>query len=403
VVVVTQVLLVIGGSRPVRDHVHRAHAGERTRPFENMSVHDPAAGGGAVPARDARSGPARTRSSQDGDRSGRVPVRPSARRSTTGQGNGAPSVAPDEVVVGTVPVGARVAGVLLALAGLVAVVALVPTYLVIGGTEVSPARGFGSVLLALLVPVADIAVGLLLARGAVPKFGLAYAAVGGALSVGQLLIELYRGSSSTSRPGVEVVAGEKVLTSSVEVGAGWVLGLIALGLTVLAGVCAALAWGRTVMDDGGTLDPIRSTLAGAAVLVGVATVLCLSLPAADVPDRIVTDPTTGLETVVTQEGPQALLERPGLALLGGLLLAGAVLLCSVVAPSLRPRLATVGGLLALAVTVLDAGLTGVRDAASSAELQWTLPGAALMVAGLAYVLLTVVAWRARRTPPSARV
>ena len=54
-------------------------------------------------------------------------------------------------------------------------------------------------------------------------------------------------------------------------------------------------------------------------------------------------------------GPQALLERPGLALLGGLLLAGAVVLCSVIAPSLRPRLAAVGGLLAITVTVLAAG------------------------------------------------
>ncbi|MFL6117320.1 MAG: hypothetical protein ACJ786_39100, partial [Catenulispora sp.] len=180
--------------------------------------------------------------------------------------------------------------------------------------------------------------------------------------------------------------------------AGWVLAVVALGLTVLAGIVAAAAWGRTVMEDGGALDSVRASLAGAAVLVGVGTVLCLSLPAADVPDRLVTDPTTGLETVVTQEGPQALLERPGLALLGGLLLAGAVVLCSVIAPSLRPRLAVVGGLLALAVTVLAAGLTGARDALASDDLEWTVPGAGLVVAGLLYAILTAVAWRVRRTP-----
>ena len=44
------------------------------------------------------------------------------------------------------------------------------------------------------------AVGVTLVRRSVPKFGLAYAAVTGALAVGQLLIELYRGSSSTARP-----------------------------------------------------------------------------------------------------------------------------------------------------------------------------------------------------------
>jgi hypothetical protein len=187
-----------------------------------------------------------------------------------------------------------------------------------------------------------------------------------------------------------------VLTSGVEVGAGWVLGVAALALSVLAGILAVAAWGRTVMEDGGALDPVRSGLAGAAVLLGVGTVLCLALPAADVPDQLVTDPATGLETVVASEGPQALLERPGLALLGGLLLAGAIVLCSVVAPSLRPRLAAVGGLLAIAVAVLAAGLSGLRDAASSGDLEWTVPGAGLVFTGLGYALLTALAWRLRR-------
>ena len=129
----------------------------------------------------------------------------------------------------------------------------------------------------------------------------------------------------------------------------------------------------------------------------MATVLCLALPAADVPDQLVTDPATGLETLVTREGPQALLERPGMALLGGLLLAGAVVLCSVVAPSLRPRLAAVGGLLAITVAVLAAGLTGLRDAVASADLAWTVPGAGLLLTGLGYALLTVLAWRVRRS------
>jgi hypothetical protein len=126
-------------------------------------------------------------------------------------------------------------------------------------------------------------------------------------------------------------------------------------------------------------------------------VLSLALPPVDVPDRLVTDPSTGLETVVTSEGPQALLERPGLALLGGLLLAGAVLLCSVVAPSLRPRLAAVGGLLAIAVAVLAAALSGLRDAVASPVLEWTVPGAGLLLTGTGYAVLAALAWRLRRT------
>ena len=323
----------------------------------------------------------------------------SGRRRVVGRPNGPGELPVDGLVVGTVPLVARLSGGLLVLAAIAGIAALFPTYLVVGGQELSTVSGFGGVLVALVVPVVNLAVGVFLLRGAVPKFGLAYAGVVGALAIGQLLIEVYRGSSSTTRPGVEVIAGERVLTSSVDVGAGWVLGVAALGLAVLAGVCAVAAWGRTVMEDGGALDPARSSLAGAAVLLGVATVLSLALPAADVPDQLVTDPATGLETVVTREGPQALLERPGLALLGGLLLAGAVVLCSVVAPSLRPRLAAVGGLLAIAVAVLAAGLSGLRDAVSSADLEWTVPGAGLVVTGLGYGLLTVLAWRVRRTRP----
>jgi hypothetical protein len=367
--------------------------------------------GGTV-SRDARTGPgpdraapvrtsASARRSAAASRAGAGGAAPaSGRRRDVGRGNEPAAQRPvDGLVVGTVPLLARLAGGLLVLAAVVGIAALFPTYLVVGGQELSTVRGFGGVLGALVVPVVNLAVGAFLLRGAVPKFGLAYAGVVGGLALGQLLIEVYRGSSSTTRPGVEVIAGERVLTSSVDVGAGWVLGVAALGLAVLAGVCAVAAWGRTVMEDGGALDPARSSLAGAAVLLGVATVLSLALPAADVPDQLVTDPATGLETVVTREGPQALLERPGLALLGGLLLAGAVVLCSVVAPSLRPRLAAVGGLLAIAVAVLAAGLSGLRDAVSSADLEWTVPGAGLVVTGLGYALLTVLAWRLRRTRP----
>jgi hypothetical protein len=294
---------------------------------------------------------------------------------------------------------ARLSGALLVLAGLAGLAALFPTYLIVGGKELALVTGVGGALVALIVPAPHLVVGLVLARARVPKFGLAYAAVAGALAVGELLIEIYRGSSSTARPAVEVIAGERVLTSGVGVRPGWVLEVVALVLVVAAGVAATVGWGRTVMEDNGAVDPVRSGLAGGAVLLGVATVLSLALPAVDVPDRLVKDPTTGLETVVTSEGPQALLERPGFALLGGLLLAGAVLLCSVVAPSLRPRLAAVGGLLAIAVAVLATALGGLHDAIASPTLEWTVPGAGLLLTGLGYVLLTVLAWRLRRRSP----
>lgn len=319
-----------------------------------------------------------------------------AARSTRTPEEAAPGRTAVDCVVGTVSGLARAVGVLLVLAGVLGAVAAFLPYLVVGGQTITVATGVGSALVALLVPVVDVVVGLSLWRGRVPKLGLAYATVNGALAVGNLLIELYEGKTSTARPATEFMAGRQVLTSSVAVRPGWALAVAALVLAVVAGLLAVPAWGRTVMDDGGSLDPVRTTLAGTAVLLGVGTVLCMALPAADLPDKIVTDPSTGMQTVVVREGPQALLERPGLALLGGLLLAGAVVLCSVIAPSLRPRLATVGGLIALAVTVLEAALDGLRDALGPAGLQWTVPGMGLLLAGLAYLLLAVLAWRVRR-------
>jgi iron complex transport system permease protein len=302
---------------------------------------------------------------------------------------------PDVLVVGPVPPTARVAGLLLLLAGLVGAVAALPTYLVVGGTTVDRVTGPVDALVALAGPVATAAVGAVLLLGRVPRLGLAFAAVTGAFAVGRLLIELYQGHGSTTRPAVEVLAGERVLTSSVQTSTGWTLGVVALSLAVLAGIVALAAWGRTVMEDGGSLDPLRPTLAGAAVVLGVFAVLCLALPAADVPDRVVTDPATGLQTVVTEEGPQALLERPGLALLGGLLLAGALLLCAVTAPSLQPRLGAVGGLLGVTVFLLAVALTGWRDAVRGPDVDWTVPGVGLLVLGLASAGLTVLAWRWR--------
>lgn len=335
---------------------------------------------GPVPARDAR-----TRASRAATRTPRDIRSPAP-------------VAGEGLVVGDVPPAARVAGVLLLLAALAGVVSAFPPYLEVDGRELVLGGSVLGVLVTLLVPLVTAAVGVRLARGAVPKFGLAYAAVAGALSLGQLLIELYRGRSSTDRPGVEVLAGEQVLTNDIHIGPGWVAGVAALALTVLAGCVAAAVWGRTVMEDRGALDAVRGPLAGTAVLLGVGTVLCLTLPAADVQDDLVTDPLTGLQVVVERQGPQALLARPGLALLGGLLLAGALVLCAVTAPSLRPRLAAVGGLLAIAVTVLSAGLGGLRDAVVSDDLDWTVPGVGLLVAGLGFCAVTALAWRLRRTP-----
>ncbi|MGY1742014.1 MULTISPECIES: hypothetical protein [unclassified Blastococcus] len=367
-----------------------------------MSARERPAGQARASARRATGArPAPPRSSSTPGRGRATPGAPGRPRpARPGRGAAAPAGG-YALVVGETPALARAAGALLVLAGLLGVAALFPTYLVVDGEETSLAAGLAGVLAGLVVPLTSLAVGAGLAAGRLPKLGLAYAGVGGALALGALLIEVHNGRESTARAGREVVAGEWLLTSSVERGAGWWLGLVSLACLVLAGVCAAAAWGRTVMEDDGGLDPARPMLAGLAVLLGAGTVICLAQPAVGLPELVVTNPRTLEQVVVEQQGPEALYGRPGWALLGGLLLAGAILLCSVLAPSLRPRLAAVGGLLAITAVVLAAGLAGIRDA-DAPELEWTLPGVGLLVLGVAYAGLTALAWRLRRRPAAGR-
>ena len=152
--------------------------------------------GNCVPARDARTGAARAARS----RTPRGAAAPGTRRRARAVD---PGRTPGEgLVVGTVPTGARVVGALLLLAALAGFVSAFPTYLEVDGQDLVLGGSVLGVLATLLVPLAGAAVGVLLLRGAVPKFGLAYAAVAGALALGNLLIDLYRGRSSTVRPAV---------------------------------------------------------------------------------------------------------------------------------------------------------------------------------------------------------
>ena len=52
--------------------------------------------------------------------------------------------------------------------------------------------------------------------------------------------------------------------------------------------------------------------------------------------------------------------------------------------------------------MLAAGLTGLRDAVASADLDWTLPGAGLLLTGLGYALLTVAGLAAPSQPCVSR-
>ena len=202
------------------------HANDRYR-----FVTEPAEGG-PVPSRATRPRPtpaATARTGRSKEAQAKAPV---------------PRPPVDGLVVGFVPMVARAAGVLLALAGALDIAAVFPTYLVIGGREIAQVVRCGQPAGGARRPGAEpggggsagarrrpqVRAGLCRGRGGAGHRAVADRAV-------------LRGTASTSRPAVEVIAGVRVLTSTVSVGAGWVLGVLSLCAVLAAGVCAFLGPG----------------------------------------------------------------------------------------------------------------------------------------------------------------
>ena len=297
---------------------------------------------------------------------------------------------------------ARAAGVLLVLAGLVGAVAVFPTYLVVGGTAVGTGdRARRRALVALLARSPSWRWASACCGPGARSSGWPTPAVAGALAVGQLLIELYRGTARPTRPAVEVIAGERVVTSRRHRRRAGCSGSSRSALAVLAGAVAMVAWGRTVMEDGGALDPVRPVLAGGAVRARGRRPCC-AWPSPRPTSRTRWSPTRprGWRRS-SPRGAAGAAERPGLALLGGLLLAGP---CCCARSSRRrcgpgspPSAACSGS----PVFLLSTALTGLRDAVHGPDLDWTLPGVGLLVLGVGAAALTVLAWRWRK-PLSGR-
>ena len=183
------------GNAPVWRTSHRWPGRDRSTPVRDRT------GRGGPCSRDARTGPARRPQAAGRRRSGAAAA---ARRSADerelrgGPRRGRP--APEAWSSAPSPWPPGWAGCCWCSRCLAGLAAPFPTYLVGGGQELSPATGVGGALVALVARCSTWRSGVVLGGGAVPKFGLAYAGVAGALAVGQLLIELYRGISSTTRP-----------------------------------------------------------------------------------------------------------------------------------------------------------------------------------------------------------
>jgi iron complex transport system permease protein len=292
---------------------------------------------------------------------------------------GVPAPPGPELVVGTVPPLARVAGGLAVAAAVLLLIAPAFPLASVGGTDLGGPGNLWAFVPALPLVAVLGAAGGLAVTARLPRLGLAVLFPAGTLAAGLLLqtLGLLRTGSHTT---LDLPLG--IGTSSrYEVGPGLVAYVAGYGLLVLAAVLGAAAWPRTIMEDGGDLDPRRPRLAAWGLAVGVLTALVLGMAP---------------YSSAIAPGAPTLPERHGLDLLGALLLALGAAAWAVLAATLRPRLAVVGAYAGLAATLLTVGLADGLLVARSDALGTSAGGVGVLLAAAAAAVLTLAAARIGR-------
>ncbi len=302
-------------------------------------------------------------------------------RTATSRAAAAPPRTGPAVVVGEVSPLARVAGGV-AVAGVLVL-------LVAPGFDLATAdgRGLGPDAnafdwLARLPLLVLGAAGVLCLLGRLPRLGLAVLLSAGTGAAGLLLHGLYL-LDGDQRSSQDLPLGIGA-SFRYEAAAGLWLGALGVALLVAAAVLAAVAWSRTVMEDDGGFDELRPRFAVAGLFVGTLAALAIGMA-----------PT---ESTVAGAAPPAVFERSGLALLGGVTLAVAVLVWAVVAATLRPRLATVGAYAGLAALLAADGLSTALLVVRSPALDASAGLIGELLAAAAFAGLAVAAWRVPAPP-----
>ncbi len=357
-------------------------------PSANASAKPSADSSADVSAKPSAKPPARPLTKPSAKPPAKPPAKASAKPSAKASTNAAagrpkaPTTAPTPaLVVGAISPLTRLAGaVAVAAAALLLVQPAFPLVRDAG-------RGVGGAhnLWDFLVPLPAAAVvgvaGVLCLLGRLPRLGLAALIATGGYGLGQLLRTVAlldtRGHSSIDLPLPEGL----VRSFRYAPGPGLVLQVVALAALTVVLVLALLAWRRTDMDDDGSFDPLRPTFAGlgfAAALVGFAG---LAFPPAF--------PRPGGLTITVP----ALFDRSGLDLLGGWVLAAAVIAVAVGAATVRPRLAVVGMFAGLAAMFGTAALGNLLLVIRSTALDADTGTAFQIAAAVVFAALAVAAWQ----------
>lgn len=288
----------------------------------------------------------------------------------------------DEIVVGYVPSLARAAGIL----GVVCAVGLLVRPLLPLATAGGHRLGTGSTLVLALpwLPAALVVgfAGGLAATGRLPRLALGVLGSAGGLSIGLLLRWIWL-TDTGARTVLDLpVSGQPLQGDRYGAGAGLWFAVVTAAVLVAALMAVAASWSSTVMDDDGRFDRVRPTLALWSLFVGA--VVAVAYGAAP------SNSSLGIA--------RSVLQSTGLDRIGGLVLVAAIVVCCVVAPTARPRLATTGTLLGAAVMLFGLGFENLVVVAGSPDLHASFGTVAEVVAPLLVLMLVAASVLAAREP-----
>ncbi|HVX43292.1 MAG TPA: hypothetical protein VHC49_05390 [Mycobacteriales bacterium] len=238
-----------------------------------------------------------------------------------------------QVVVGRVSPLARTAGALAAVAALgLAVRPFLPLARRTDGGALGTTAGLLGLLAWLPAIVLLGAAAYCCLRGVLPRLGLTVIGASGAVSIGVLLRAIWLldtdGRSVLDLP----VGGQALRGESYDVGAGLILELVVAAVLIAALLCVLGGWTGTVMEDGGAFERFRPAFGVIGLFLGVFAAVSFSLNSSDSPVGIAPETVTG---------------QAGLDRIGGLILAAVVVICCIVASTVRPWLASIGTFLGL--------------------------------------------------------
>jgi iron complex transport system permease protein len=407
------------GARPAAANAAAAKAGApedrpaasgRPRPTAKKSARSGAKAGGAgragagtksrtgTPAKPGRAAPGQGGAAdRQAGRAGTVAKGTAGGKGTTGNGTaggkrtagkgrrppaGRAAAPVTGLVVGPVPIAARVAGGLALAGALCRLIAVGLPVAHVRGRGVGGAANLFDWLVVLPFAAVVGAAGLLVLLGRLPRLGLAAIRTTG-LAAAALLAETIYLLEAGRRTTIDLPLG--IGTSlRYSVGSGLALLAVGYGLLVLALLAAQLGWPRTVMEDDGRLDRLRPRMAAWGLLAGIFAAIVLGM--------------SPFASSRAHLAPAPVPERAGWDLAGGALLCLAVGAAAVIAATLQPRLAAVGGYAGLAAVLATQGLAAALLAARSPVIAPSAGGIGTLLAALVFALFALAAWRLSRAP-----